>query len=191
MNSHERGNRFVGEIRFAIMVVLLPVFSLTTIAEAVEAPGAPGSSSSWKSGAKQGIGTSTTSDSKVWYTLGNGILNEVYYPQVDLPNVEDLQFIVSDGSSFIDLERDATDHQVQLLDPQVLIYRQVNTKADRYRITKTYVTDVDRPTLLIETRFEVLSERAMETSPARLWPRPASRRCRAAIAERPATAWSI
>ena len=122
-----------------------------------EAPGAPGSSSRWTSGAKQGIGTSATSASKIWYTLGNGILNEVYYPKVDLPNVEDLQFIVSDGSKFVDLERDATDHQVQLLDTQALTYRQVNTKAGRYRITKTYVTDVERPTLLIETRFEVLS----------------------------------
>jgi glucoamylase len=125
---------------------------------AAEAPGAPGAGSAWTTGAKQGLGTSTTPASKVWYTLGQGITHEVYYPQVDTPNVQDLQFIVTDGSAFVDLERDATDHQVQLVDPSALIYRQINTAhSGKYRITKTYLTDPDRSTLLIDTRFEALS----------------------------------
>ena len=37
-------------------------------------------------------------DSKVWCTLGQGITNEVYYPQADTPNVRDGQYLVSDGS---------------------------------------------------------------------------------------------
>jgi glucoamylase len=124
---------------------------------AEEAPGVPGIASAWTTGAKEGLGTSTTIDSKIWYTIQQGILGEVYYPKVDVPNVQDLQFIVTDGSTFVDLERDATAHKVILLDKQALTYRQVNTKADLYRITKTYVTDVARPTLLIETRFQALS----------------------------------
>ena len=127
-------------------------------AVAAEAPGAPGSGSAWTTAAKQGLGTSTTIASKVWYTMGQGITHEVYYPRVDTPNVQDLQFIVTDGSSFVDLERDATDHQVQLVDPSTLIYRQINTaKSGKYRITKTYLTDPDRSTLLVDTRFEALS----------------------------------
>jgi glucoamylase len=125
---------------------------------AAEAPGAPGVSSAWTTGAKQGVGTSATSPSKLWYTLSQGILNEIYYPRADTPDVQDLQYIVTDGTSFVDLERDATTHEVQLVDPQALIYRQINTaKSGRYRITKTYVTDPTRSTLLIETRFEPLS----------------------------------
>ena len=85
-------------------------------AVAAEAPGAPGAGSAWTTGAKQGLGTSTTLASKVWYTIGQGITHEVYYPQVDTPNVQDLQFIVTDGRSFVDLERDATDHEVQRVD---------------------------------------------------------------------------
>ena len=54
----------------------------------------------------------------------------------------------------VDLERDATCHRIELLDPRALSYRQTNTKAGRYTITKTYVADPDRPTLLIQTRFK-------------------------------------
>lgn len=121
------------------------------------APGAPGGGSAWTTGAKQGVGTSTSLASKVWFTLGQGITHEVYYPQLDVPNVQDLQLIVTDGSSVFHPERDATKQEVKLLDPRALTYQQVNTETSgRYRITKTYVTDPDRPTLLIQVRFEAL-----------------------------------
>ncbi|HEX2773143.1 MAG TPA: glucan 1,4-alpha-glucosidase [Micromonosporaceae bacterium] len=121
------------------------------------APGAPGGPSSWTTGAKQGVGTSTTGASKVWYTLAEGVLTEIYYPRVDVADVQDLQLIVTDGSSFTDLERDATTHRVELADPRALIYRQVNTDKDhRYRITKTYATDPERSTVLIDVRVDSL-----------------------------------
>jgi glucoamylase len=125
---------------------------------AADAPGAPGVGSAWTTGNKQGLGTSTTVDSKVWYTIAQGVVTEVYFPQIDVPNVQDLQLIVSDGSTFIELERDATNHRVQLVDPQALTYRQINdAKSGKYRITRTLVTDPARPTLLMETRFQALA----------------------------------
>jgi glucoamylase len=143
----------VGSLIVLALTVLAPVATL-----AADAPGAPGIASAWTTGAKQGLGTSTTAASKVWYTIGQGVTDEVYYPQTDTPDVQDLQYVVTDGSSFVDLERDATTHQVSLADPQSLTYQQVNAATNgRYRITKTYVTDPDRPTLLIQTRFQVLS----------------------------------
>src|SRR5262245_41705684 len=60
---------------------------------AADAPGAPGGGSVWTTGNKQGIGTSTTLDSKVWYTIAQGVVTEVYFPQIDVPNVQDLQLI--------------------------------------------------------------------------------------------------
>jgi glucan 1,4-alpha-glucosidase len=122
-----------------------------------EAPGAPGDASSWTTGAKQGVGTSTTTASKVWHSLAEGVLTEVYYPMVDVANVQDLQLIVTDGETFSDLERDATTHRVRLLDAEALSYRQVNTDKDgRYRITKTYVTDPARSTVLVDVRVDSL-----------------------------------
>ena len=88
-----------------------------------DAPGAPGIHSSWTTGAKQGLGTSTTAASRVWYTIGQGITDEVYYPQTDTPDVQDLQYVVTDGSTFVDLERDATAHQVSLAQLQTTICR--------------------------------------------------------------------
>jgi glucoamylase len=122
------------------------------------APGAPGTGGAWTTGAKHGLGTATTTASKVWFTLGQGITHEVYYPQLDVPNVQDLQYVVTDGVSYTDLERDATTHTVTLPDPRALRYQQVNTaRRGTYRITKTYVTDPERATVLVRTRFQVLS----------------------------------
>lgn len=127
-------------------------------AQAAEAPGAPGITASWTTGAKQGLGTSTTTGSKIWYTLSQGITSEVYYPNAETPDVQDLQFMVADGSTFTNAERDATSHEVSLADPHALTYRQVNTATNgRYRITKTYVTDPARATMLVRTRFQVLA----------------------------------
>src|SRR5437867_1811463 len=138
-HQQKRNRRRLPSIE-AVVVFALALIAITPTG-ANDAPGAPGASSAWTTGAKEGLGTATNRASKVWFTLSQGILNEVYYPQVDVPNVQDMQFIVSDGGSFVDLERDDTFHQIQLVDPQALTYRQVNTaKSARYRITKTYVT---------------------------------------------------
>ncbi len=61
------------------------------------APGWPGIEARWTSSAKSGIGTATSRDSRVWFTLSHGILNEVYYPRVDHACTRDLGFIVTDG----------------------------------------------------------------------------------------------
>jgi glucoamylase len=137
--------------------------AFTAPAYAADAPGAPGVSSAWTTGAKQGLGTSATTTSKVWYTIGQGITDEVYYPTLDIANVQDLQYVVSDGASFDQLERDNTSRQVVLTDPQSLSYQQINTATNgRYRITKTYATDPARATLLIQTRFQVLTGGALQ-----------------------------
>jgi len=152
-----RNARTRGGLSMLFAAALSPFVSQAT-AFANDAPGAPGGASAWTTGAKEGLGTSTTRDSKVWFTLCKGILTEVFYPQADTPNVQDFQMIVSDGQTFVDLERDATTHTIQLLDPQALLYRQINTaNSMRYRITKTYVTDPSLPTVLIQVRFEALS----------------------------------
>ena len=61
------------------------------------APGWPGVPARWTSSAKSGIGTAVSRDSRVWFTLSHGILNEIYYPRVDHACTRDLGFIVTDG----------------------------------------------------------------------------------------------
>ena len=121
------------------------------------APGAPGASANWTTGNKQGLGTSVGTDSKVWYTLSDGALSEVYYPSGDRANVRSLELAVTDGTTFADRESQDTTHAVRLVDARSLTYEQVNTaKSGRYRLTKTYVTDPARNTTLMRVTFEPL-----------------------------------
>jgi glucoamylase len=116
-----------------------------------DAPGKPG-------GNKDGFGTSTTAASKVWHTLNGGELTEVYYPDLGTPAVRDLQFVITDGKSWVDREREDTHHSLSLTDARSLSYRQVNTDPQgRYRITKTYTTDPSRNVLMIKVHFESLT----------------------------------
>ena len=64
-----------------------------------DAPGAPGLSPTWCSSAKDVVGCSL-GRSRLWFTVGGGIVNEVYYPRVDIPQIRDLGFIVADGNGF-------------------------------------------------------------------------------------------
>jgi glucoamylase len=126
-------------------------------ADAALAPGAPGAAAAWTAADKHGFGTSTTTQSKVWYTLGHGQLTEVYYPQIDTPSVRNLELIVTDGRTFAEREQDSTNQSVSLVDSRALVYRQVDTaKSGRYRITKTYVTDPNRASLLVDISFQSL-----------------------------------
>jgi glucoamylase len=120
----------------------------------------PGEPAFWTPADKQGFGTSATTTSKVWHTLEGGELTEVYYPDLSTPSVRDLQLVVSDGRTFAERERDATNHRVELVDRHSLTYRQIDTaKSGRYRIVKTYVTDPARDALLVDVRFESLTGR--------------------------------
>ncbi|RZS34315.1 glucoamylase [Herbihabitans rhizosphaerae] len=116
-----------------------------------------GTPAAWTTGNKDALGTSTTPGSKVWYTVANGVLSEVFYPRADVPNTQDTQYVVTDGSTFVDLERDATEHAVTMPDERSLEYTVTNTaKSGKYRITSSYVTDPDRDSLMVRTRFQSL-----------------------------------
>ncbi len=133
--------------------MLLCMLAFPAAAGAATAPGAPGAKAVWTEADKDGIGTAHGTRSKVWYTLDDGALTEVYYPDVDTPALRDLQFVVSDGRTFAERERESAQHRIALADPRSLTYRQVNTTS-RYRITKTYVTDPARHAVVVDVRFE-------------------------------------
>ncbi len=122
------------------------------------APGSPGASATWTTGDKEGIGTSTTPASKVWYTLTGGTMSEVYYPNGQTPNTRQLDFAVTDGSSWTQLETDTTvDRTVKLVDSKSLTYQQSSTDhAGRWSLTKTYITDPNRATVLLGVTFKAL-----------------------------------
>ena len=123
-----------------------------------EAPGSPGSPPRWTSSAKSGVGTALATSSNVWFTLSHGILNEVYFPRLDLACIRDLGLVVTDGGSFFSEEkRDATSH-VEQAEDGVPIYCLANTcKFGHYRIEKEILTDPQRDVVLQRIRFVPLT----------------------------------
>ncbi|WP_238413495.1 hypothetical protein [Alicyclobacillus sp. TC] len=117
----------------------------------------------WTSAAKNGIGTAIHQPedgqcpSHVWFTLTDGVLTEVYYPDVAHPQLQQLELWVTDGSSFIDRELEDMYHETRLVKEDALLYEQINTaKNGKYKIRKEWIADPGRDTVLVHIQFEAL-----------------------------------
>jgi glucoamylase len=153
-----RGSRFN-----VLRIFAIGIFAIagTFIAAAqMPAPGASGKDAQWATAGKQGVGTANNSKSKVWFTLAQGVMTEVYYPDVTTANVHLLQFVVVDPMTHkVETEQDDAIHQVKVPQPDSLTFQQINTsKTGAWKITKTYVTDPQRDSVLIDVMFEPRSK---------------------------------
>jgi len=121
------------------------------------APGHPGVAARWSSSAKSGVGTALTAESRVWFTLGRGILNEVYYPRIDMACIRDAGLLVTGPDGFFAEEKRDAHHAVESYESGLPAYRLVNTcTRGRFRITKRVITDPRRDVVLQQIRFEAL-----------------------------------
>ena len=93
----------------AATCVVLGVASGAGSASLSDAPGGPGALSHFDLARKDCLGTARNTTSKVWFTVAGGVLSDVYYPTVDNTNVETLQYVVTDGSTFTDLQTQGYD----------------------------------------------------------------------------------
>ncbi len=66
--------------------------------------GAPGISPTWSSSDKDYV-TTALGGSRLWATLGHGIINEVYWPSTGQPQVRDFGFYLVGEQRWIDLKR--------------------------------------------------------------------------------------
>ncbi|MEI9964840.1 MAG: glycoside hydrolase family 15 protein [Caulobacteraceae bacterium] len=120
--------------------------------EQTSAPGQPGIPPTWTSSAKDMVGCAIGS-SRVWFTLGFGIVNEVYYPRVDIPQIRDLGFIVADGKGFwVEVKR-LENYAFRLLAPGVPAV-EITHKHERFELTLRVTPDPDRDVLAIELSLE-------------------------------------
>ncbi len=123
-----------------------------------DAPGAPGDDPRWAAAAKDGVGTalsaSANSTSLVWFTLGRGVLTEVFYPRVDRACTRDLGLVVTAAGGFRSDEQADTEHRVEYPTEGVPLYRLVNTcRQGRYRVEKTVFAHPHQDAVLQVTRF--------------------------------------
>lgn len=118
--------------------------------------GGPGITPRWTRSAKDIVGTAYNTNSHVWYTTSAGVLNEIYFPTIDLPQVRDLQFLVSDGESFFHDERRDMDSVTEYIGEHGLGARIVSSdRKGRYRVAKEIIADPHQSCLLVDVRFEV------------------------------------
>ncbi len=118
------------------------------------ATGGPGIAPRWTRGAKDAVGTAYSIAASVWFTLSAGIVNEVYYPTIDRPQIRDLQFLVTDGKTFFRDERRMT-HEVDYIDKHALGLKVINSDPKRgYRIVKEVIVDPHQECVLINVSLE-------------------------------------
>lgn len=121
------------------------------------APGWPGVAARWTSSAKSGVGTALSGASPLWFTVGHGIVNEVYYPRIDRACLRDLGLLVTDGAQFFSEEQRDTVPQLSWLAPGVPGFRVLTRcKEGRYLVEKELLSDPRRPVLLQQIRFQAL-----------------------------------
>jgi glucan 1,4-alpha-glucosidase len=157
--------RRVGRCITALAAALLGLGAVTTGAAAAAngpapppaASDGPGALSHFDLARKDCVGTARNNSSKVWYTVAGGVLSDVYSPTVDNTNVETLQYVVTDGSTFTDLQSRDTTYTVRSTDRSGMACLVTSTaRSGRYRILTQYITDPARDSVVIETRLQAL-----------------------------------
>jgi glucoamylase len=143
---------------FVLLVLLLGTlfshFLASAASPAGAAPDGPGALSHFDLARKDCLGTARNTTSKVWFTLANGVLSDVYYPTIDNTNVETMQYIVTDGGTFTDLQTRDTTYTVQALSKGGLDCRVTTTaNSGKYRIVSDYLTDPNQNTLVMNVHF--------------------------------------
>src|ERR1700721_3553344 len=92
-------------------------------------PGSPGIRPRWTSSAKSAVGTALRAESRVWFTISHGILNEIYAPRLDSACVRDFGFIVTARNYFSEEKRD-TRQTVEMIEEGVPAFGRVNPRAE-------------------------------------------------------------
>lgn len=117
--------------------------------------GSPGIEPKWTRSDKDGVGCAYAASSTIWFTLSAGVLNEVYYPTIDRPQIRDMQYLITDGKTFFHDERRHLTTATESLAPHALGYRLVNSDPEgRYQIVKEVIADPHYACILTRTRLE-------------------------------------
>lgn len=139
-------------------VVLCAVLAAATFlpvpaASAATDPG-PGAVSHFGLARKDCLGTARNTTSKAWFTVANGVLSDVYAPVIDNTNVETLQFAVTDGRSFTDLQARDMTYTVRTSAGGMACEVTSTPRSGKYRLVTEYLADPARTGVLIRTRLE-------------------------------------
>jgi glucan 1,4-alpha-glucosidase len=143
--------------RFLLSLLALLVFSLSAAggASATPAPGGPGAQSYLDLARKDCFGTARNTTSKAWYSVADGVLSDTFSPTIEQSNVSTLQYIVTDGHSFSDLQQRNMTYKVSSPDPSGMVCEVTSTDAaHHFKLVTDYLTDPARSSVIIHTTLE-------------------------------------
>ena len=111
-----------------------------------EAFGAPGIAPTFAAGDKDAVSTALGA-SRVWLTIGGGVLNEVFWPHTGRPQLRDLGFLVTGTGFWTEVKRVA-DYTITTPEPALPLPTVVHLH-ERYRLTLEFVCDPNRDVVLV------------------------------------------
>ncbi|CAN5500636.1 glucodextranase DOMON-like domain-containing protein [soil metagenome] len=144
----------------ATALALLVPMAPATAAPATAATDGPGTTSHFDLARKDCLGTARNTTSKIWYTVANGVLSDVYAPTIDTTNVETMQYVVTDGSTFTDLQTRDTTYTVSSDQTGMICTVRTTAKSNAYRLVTTYLTDPNRASVVLHTQYQPLTAAA-------------------------------
>jgi glucoamylase len=124
------------------------------------APGGPGAQSYLDQARKDCFGTARNNTSKVWFTVAHGVLSDAFSPTIENTNVKTLQYIVTDGHTFSDLQERDMRYSVSSPDPSGMVCR-VTSRDSRhhFELVTDYSTDPARSSVLVHTTLKPFQAR--------------------------------
>src|SRR5215469_6720022 len=135
------------------------------------APGGPGAPSYFDLARKDCLGTAAGTGSRVWYTVAGGVLSDVYEPTIDNTDVSTLQYIVTDGATFTDLQTRDMTYSVAA-DPTGMSCTVTSTDAAHgFALITTYITDPSSDTVLLHTKLSKTPGSGLNLQDLRLYAR--------------------
>lgn len=108
----------------------------------------------WTQGNKDGMGTAHGRSTRLWFSLSEGVITEVYYPTIYATQIREVQYVIGDGKNFILQEKDHLHPKIEPIASHVLGYRMINADPEgHYQIYKEIITDPLYPCLLQYTKI--------------------------------------
>ncbi len=106
----------------------------------------------WASAQKSCVGVAPGS-SRVWFTTARGILTEVFYPRIDIPQIRDMGFLIADDKGFWVELKTLPEPEFHLEDAEIPL-PQITHEHERFRFSFRLCPDPRRDVLLLEYHLE-------------------------------------
>lgn len=112
------------------------------------APMPAASRPTWAPAAKDAVGCGLDA-ARVWFTCAQGILTEVYYPRIDIPQIRDMGLIVADGRGFwVELRR-LGNYEISWAAGEVPAFH-ITHRHSRFVLDMRICPDPERDVVLVE-----------------------------------------